>query len=187
MSETLSDLALGALRELSGVFARMPNDCDDELIDAIITARKIVLFGCGREGLQMRGLAMRLFHLGRDATVWGDMSMPAVGRNDLLIVSAGLGDLATARVLVCRARKAGARTALITAQPEAPLAAQVDVVTIIPAQTMADDRVTNSSILPMGSLFETAQMVFFEMVVLKLRPLLNESIETMRARHTNLE
>ena len=75
MSETLSDLALGALRELSGVFARMPNDCADELIDAIITARKIVLFGCGREGLQMRGLAMRLFHLGRDATVWGDMSM----------------------------------------------------------------------------------------------------------------
>jgi 6-phospho-3-hexuloisomerase len=95
--------------------------------------------------------------------------------------------LATARVLVCRAREAGARTALITAQPEAPLAAHVDVVMVIPAQTMADDRVANSSILPMGSLFEIAQMVFFEMVVLKLQPLLNESIETMRARHTNLE
>jgi len=67
------------------------------------------------------------------------------------------------------------------------LAAHVDVVMVIPAQTMADDRVANSSILPMGSLFEIAQMVFFEMVVLKLQPLLNESIETMRARHTNLE
>jgi 6-phospho-3-hexuloisomerase len=52
---------------------------------------------------------------------------------------------------------------------------------------MADDRVANSSILPMGSLFETAQMIFFEMMVLKLRPLLHESVETMRARHTNLE
>ena len=135
----------------------------------------------------MRGLAMRLFHLGRDATVWGDMSMPAVGRDDLLIVSAGPGDLATARVLVGRAREAGARTALITAQPEAPLAEQVDVVTVIPAQTMADDRVVRRSILPMGSLFETAQMVFFEMLVLKLRPLLHETAETMRARHTNLE
>jgi 6-phospho-3-hexuloisomerase len=187
VSETLSDLAQGALRELSDVFARMPDDCADELIDAIATARKIVLFGCGREGLQMRGLAMRLFHLGRDATVWGDMSMPAVGRDDLLIVSAGPGDLATARVLVGRAREAGARTALITAQPEAPLAEQVDVVAIIPAQTMADDRVVRPSILPMGSLFETAQMVFFEMLVLKLRPLLHETVETMRARHTNLE
>jgi len=33
---------------------------------------------------------------------------------------------------------------------------------VIPAQTIADDRVANSSILPMGSLFEIAQMVFFE-------------------------
>ena len=89
------------------------------------------------------------------------------GESDLLIVSAGPGDLATARTLVCRARKAGARTALITAQPNAPLAEQVDLVTIIPAQTMADDTVANTSILPMGSLFEAA--------------------ETMRARHANLE
>jgi 6-phospho-3-hexuloisomerase len=187
MDGMLSDLAMRALRELSDVFVRMPDDCADELTDAIVAARKIVLFGCGREGLQMRGLAMRLFHLGRDATVWGDMSMPAVGHNDLLIVSAGPGDLATAHVLVCKARKAGARTALITAQPEAPLAEQVDVVTVIPAQTMADDRVADSSILPMGSLFEVAQMLLFEIVVLKLRPLLHETVETMRARHTNLE
>jgi len=173
MSEKLPDLARGALHELADVFGRMPDGCADELIDAIVAARKIVLFGCGREGLQMRGFAMRLFHLGRDATVWGDMSMPA--------------DLATARVLVGRAREAGARTALITAQPKALLAEQVDVVTVIPAQTMADDAAANASILPMGSLFEAAQMVFFELVVLKLRPLLHETFETMRARHTNLE
>src|SRR5450631_1016488 len=121
----------------------MSDDCADELIDVIVTARKIVLFGCGKEGLQMRGLAMRLFHLGRDATVWGDMSMPAVRRNDYRV--GRTGDLATARVLVCRAREAGARTALITAQREASLAARVDVVMVIPAQTMADDRVANSS------------------------------------------
>ena len=113
--------------------------------------------------------------------------MPALGERDLLIVSAGPGDLATARVLVGRAREAGARTALVTAQPKAPLAEQVDVVTVIPAQTMADDAAANASILPMGSLFEAAQMVFFELVVLKLRPLLHETFETMRARHTNLE
>ena len=40
--------------------------------------------------------------------------------------------------------------------------------------------------LPMGSLFETAQMIFFELVILRLRPF-NETSETMRARHTNLE
>jgi 6-phospho-3-hexuloisomerase len=135
----------------------------------------------------MRGFAMRLFHMGRDVAVWGDMTTPPVGPGDLLIVSAGPGALPTAEVLVGIARKAGARTALITAQAAGELARQVDVVTVIPAQTMADDRGPALSVLPMGSLFETAQMIFFELVILKLRPLVHETSQTMRARHTNLE
>jgi 6-phospho-3-hexuloisomerase len=52
---------------------------------------------------------------------------------------------------------------------------------------MADDQGAKASVLPMGSLFETAQMVFLELVVLRLRERLGETAETMRARHTNLE
>ncbi len=130
---------------------------------------------------------MRLFHMGRNVSVWGDMTTPPVGPGDLLFVSAGPGDLPTARILVDIAREAGARTALITAQPAGGLAKRVDVVTVIPAQTMADDQGENLSVLPMGSLFETAQMIFFELVILKLRPRFQETSETMRARHTNLE
>jgi len=63
----------------------------------------------------------------------------------------------------------------------------VDVVTVIPAQTMANDQGGRLSVLPMGSLFETAQMIAFELVILKLRPRFRETPETMRARHTNLE
>ncbi len=159
----------------------------DALVEAIVAAKRIVVFGCGREGLQMRGFAMRLFHAGRNVAVWGDMTMPPVGPGDLLFVTAGPGYLATAHVLVDIARKAGARTALVTAQPDGELARHVDIVTVIPAQTMADDRGAGTSVLPMGSLFETAQMIFFELVILKLRPRLGETSETMRARHTNLE
>jgi 6-phospho-3-hexuloisomerase len=187
MTKTLAELSNGALKDLEGVFARLPNDAADPLIEAIVAARRIVVFGCGREGLQMRGFAMRLFHMGRDVSVWGDMTTPAVAPGDLLLVSAGPGDLATARVLVDIARKARARTALITAQASGKLASQVDVVAVIPAQTMADDRGPSLSVLPMGSLFETAQMIFFELVILKLRPHFKESPQTMRARHTNLE
>jgi 6-phospho-3-hexuloisomerase len=39
----------------------------------------------------------------------------------------------------------------------------------------------------MGSLFEAAQFVAFEIVVLALRDRLGETAETMRARHANLE
>jgi 6-phospho-3-hexuloisomerase len=187
MSETLSELSKRALSDLGRVFARLPEDGADPLIEAIVAAKRIVVFGCGREGLQMRGFAMRLFHMGREVAVWGDVTTPPVGPGDLLIVSAGPGNLATAAVLVEIARQAGARAALVTAQPKGELAGRVDVVAVIPAQTMADDRGPNVSVLPMGSLFETAQMIFFELVVLKLRPRLHETSETMRARHTNLE
>jgi 6-phospho-3-hexuloisomerase len=187
MSHLLSSLAQGALDDLAGVFADISEDAAEPLIEAIAEARRIVLFGCGREGLQMRGFAMRLFHMGREAAVWGDMTTPPVARGDLLIVSAGPGYLATAEVLLDIARKAGARTALVTAQREAELIERADIVTVIPAQTMADDRGANLSVLPMGSLFETAQMIFFELAILKLRDRLGETSESMRARHTNLE
>ena len=183
----LNELAKGALQDLAGVFAAMPEDALDGLIEEVVKARRIVVFGLGREGLQMRGFAMRLFHMGRDVAVWGDMTAPPVGAGDLLFVSAGPGDLATARALVGIAKAAGARTALVTAQPQGALANQVDVVTLIPAQTMANDQSGRLSVLPMGSLFETAQMIAFELAILKLRPRLNETAETMRARHTNLE
>jgi 6-phospho-3-hexuloisomerase len=52
---------------------------------------------------------------------------------------------------------------------------------------MANDQGGKLSVLPMGSLFETAQMIAFELVILKLRSRFNETPETMRARHTKLE
>ena len=63
-----------------------------------------------------------------------------------------------------------------------------DFVLTIPAQTMADDQGSKkSSVLPMGSLFEGALFVLFEVMVLKLRDKLGVSSETMRGNHTNLE
>ena len=187
MSDGLRVLADGALKDLHGVFSAMSEDALDGLINEIVKAKRIVVFGLGREGLQMRGFAMRLFHMGRNVAVWGDMTTPEVGPGDLFIVSAGPGDLPTARALAGVARAAGARVALVTAQPKGELSRHVDVVAVIPAQTMADDQGAKLSVLPMGSLFETAQMIAFELAILKLRPLFNETAATMRARHTNLE
>jgi 6-phospho-3-hexuloisomerase len=61
------------------------------------------------------------------------------------------------------------------------------VLAVIPAQTMANDQGANVSILPMGSLFEFAEAIFFELVIIRLRERLGETADTMRARHTNLE
>jgi 6-phospho-3-hexuloisomerase len=180
--------AAGAAAELRAAALAVDPAGLDGLAADIAGALRVVCYGVGREGLMMRALAMRLYHLGLDAHVAGDMSCPPVTRGDLLIVSAGPGDFATVMGLVNVARTAGARTACVTAQPAAPVPSACDRILTIPAQTMADDTgPAPASVLPMGSLFEGAQFLVFELLVLDLRDRLGITADAMRARHTNLE
>jgi len=158
------------------------------LVEELAAAKRVVCYGVGREGLMMRALAMRLYHMGLDAHVVGDMSCPPVGAGDLLVVSAGPGSFSTVLGLMGVAKGAGARVTCVTAQPGAAVPAGSDRVLVIPAQTMADDTgPAVASVLPMGSLFEGAQYLVFEMLVLMLRDRLGVAPDAMRARHTNLE
>lgn len=188
MSNPLSDQFSRACRELQAACCALDPDHLNALVKEIAGAGKVVLYGVGREGLMMRALAMRLYHMGLDAHVVGDMSTPPVGPGDLLIVSAGPGGFSTVNGLLGVAKRAGARTACVTAQPNGDAPQACDCVLFIPAQTMADDQVADpASILPMGSLFEGAQYLVFELLVLHLRDHLGVDPEAMRDRHTNLE
>ena len=187
MTRSLSELGRAAIADLDAVLAALPDDAADPLIEEIVSSKRICLYGAGREGLAIRGFAMRLFHMGLDAHVVADMTTPPVGPGDLLIVTAGQGWLPTAETFMDIARKAGARTGIITAQTDGLAVRKADVRVVVPAQTMANDQGAAISVLPMGSLFEIAETILFELVILKLRERLGETAETMRARHTNLE
>jgi 6-phospho-3-hexuloisomerase len=129
-----------------------------------------------------------MFHMGLNAAVEGDMTTPAVGKGDLFLVTCGPGYISTAQALMGVARAAGAKVLMITAQPDGRCAALADQILLLPAQTMADDQgEKKSSVLPMGSLFEGALFVLFEVMVLKLKTRLDISADAMRANHTNLE
>jgi 6-phospho-3-hexuloisomerase len=187
LAEALPARLTRAIAEIAGVASQLPADAADPLVAEILAARRIALHGLGREGLQMRGLAMRLYHLGLDAHVVGEMTTPPIEAGDLLFVAAGPGDFASVAALMERARSAGARTAVVTAEHAGGAAQRADAVLVIPAQTMARDTAAPTSVLPMGSLFEAAMMLVFEVLVLELRDRLGETAETMRARHTNME
>ncbi len=181
----MSGLYQQALVELGEVFARLDEAEVDMAVDALAGANRIVCCGLGREGLLVRGLVMRLYHLGLHAAMVGDMTTPPVGPGDLLLVSAGSGSFPTVLALMGVAAEAGARTLVITAQ-DGEAARRADLLLRVPAQTMADDA-GGASALPMGSLFEGALYLLFEVIVLHLRDKLGISTDAMRARHTNLE
>lgn len=177
-----------ALGELGQVFDRLDDAAVDQAVAMIAQARRVVVFGGGREKLQIMGFAMRLYHMGLAVAVEGDMTTPPVGQGDLFLVTCGPGEISTALALMGVARQAGAAILLITAQPGGRGAALADFVLHLPAQTMADDQgPARRSVLPMGSLYEGALFVLFEVMVLKLIERLRIAPETMRANHTNLE
>jgi 6-phospho-3-hexuloisomerase len=176
-----------ALADLAAVLERIDDAAVESSLELIAESSPLALYGVGREGLQIKGLAMRLYHLGLNASVVGDMACPPLTGGGLLIVSAGPGHFSTVEALMRVARQGGAKTLLFTAQPQAACAALADAVVTVPAQTMADDRVANVSVLPMGSLYEGALYLLFEAMVLRLRDRLHVEASAMRARHTNLE
>jgi 6-phospho-3-hexuloisomerase len=183
----LQPMAEQALGELGAVFDAASDTALETLCDEVLRARRIATYGVGREGLMMRALCMRLMHLGLDAHVVGDMTTPPVGAGDLLLVSAGPGAFSTVLALLGVARDAGARTVVVTAQPDGAAPQAADAVVHLPAQTMADDTGGQAGLLPMGSLYEAAQLVFFDLASIRLRERLGQSPDEMRDRHTNLE
>jgi 6-phospho-3-hexuloisomerase len=106
----------------------------------------------------------------------------------VLRACSGPGERATVLALLAQAWQAGARTFGLTAAAGGSAARRADEVLVIPAQTMASDQgPQQTSVLPMGSLYEGALFVLFEVIVLELARRLGASAATMRARHTNLE
>lgn len=176
----------GACDELRGIAREVDAGALHGLADELLAARHIALHALGREGLMMRALTMRLFHLGLQASQVGEMTTPALATGDLLLVAAGPGALESTASLMRIARAAGARTALLTAEPAAALGALADLVVLMPARTMARPSSVPSS-FTMGSAFEGMLFMMSEYLVGRLAVRMGETEDAMRARHTNLE
>jgi 6-phospho-3-hexuloisomerase len=175
-----------ALQEIGDAVRSVPDTDLDGIVDELLAARRIACYAGGREGLVMRGLVMRLFHAGLDVHYVGDMTCPAVGAGDLLVLSCGPGRISMVEALAGVARRDGARVLYLTAQPQIPPADRADTVVRISAQTMADDHESTAA-LPMGSAYEIALFVLVDLLTNRVRDRRSESVDELRSRHTNLE
>lgn len=167
--------------EMRGVFIRMAPDAVPVLVGELLTARRIAIYGAGRNGLVLQALAMRLAHLGLEAAFVGQLAAPPIAKGDLFLVAAALGRLPTADALAGTARNAGARIAMLTAAPAN--AEACDCIIHLPGQTMADPQ---SSLLPLGSPFELALWLYCDLVVVDLMERLGKTNADLAARHANL-
>ena len=183
---TFSDLHDLLLVEIGDVLDRVSEEEFRQFCADLVSAGRTVCYGLGREGLALRGFCMRLAHLGLEAHMAGDVTALPVRPGDLLIVTSGPGNLTLTAAMIDLGHRAGARVTVITAQPDGPDPRVADARVVIPAQTMADDW-ASSNILAMGTTFELALGIFFDLAVIRLQELTGQTLEQMRGRHFNLE
>ena len=172
--------------------------CDEfaALVREVTGARRVFVAGAGRSGLVMRSFAMRLAQLGLLVHVVGETTSPPIRPGDLLLIGSGSGVTDRLVHYAGKAAEAGAHVAAATADPDSPAARRADGVVVIPAPTPKSPVETGSkktggpeqrSGQPMGTLFEQSLGVMLDACVLLLMARLDETGQSMFARHANLE
>ena len=183
MKNTLKQI----LHEIDFVLNKVDEQEITNLIEDILKAKTIVVCGAGRVGMAIRGFGMRLAHLGLKAYTLGDSNVPSISEQDLLIVASGSGETQTIFDLVEIANKNKSKIALITGNTNSRMAKIAQTIVTIKSPSKVKEVDNFKSIQPMTTLNEQCLAIFFDWVVLLLMEKMQESHDTMWARHSNLE
>jgi 6-phospho-3-hexuloisomerase len=183
----LRDYGAAVTGELAEVFARMNDQSVQPLLDSIKEAKTVFIYGYGREGISLRGFAMRLAHLGKP-THWAmDDTATACDEGALFIFSNGNGENTGLMDYAKKARAAGAKIALITAAPQSRFAKMSDIVVVMPAYAYLAKADMVPTIQLMGNQYEQALYILNDIMVMILKDQLNLTPEQMEKRHRNIE
>ena len=184
----MKDITDAMLDELTRVLGAIDDRPLADIAAAVLNREQVFVAGAGRSGLMVRAFAMRLMHMGVSAHVVGETVTPNITDRDLLIIGSGSGSTASLRVMAERAADLGASIALITIDPQSPIAARADFVVTIPAPSPKAARADGfKSVQPMGSLFEQSLLLVLDALIMLLMKMKGNDAATMFTRHANLE
>jgi 6-phospho-3-hexuloisomerase len=164
-----------------------------KFIKIIINSPRIYVVGAGRSGMVARTFAMRLVHLGIKVFAVGETVTPALREEDTLLAISSSGKTALV-VEIAKATKAlKGKVVAITSDLDAPLAKLADSMVLIPSKIRPREypyyevgELIGAPFMPLGTLFETSVMIFFEACVIELMNKLGVKEEEMEKIHANI-
>lgn len=174
------------LTELEATLAQVSEAEIDHAQKMILASRRVFVTGAGRSGLALKMAAMRLMHLGLTVYVAGEVTTPAIGEGDLLLVASGSGTTAGAVHAAEVALKAGAAVLALTTAPASKLGALAQGLVVIPAATKQDHGGTKSAQYA-GALFEQSVLLVTDAMFQGMWQERGETAEELWRRHANLE
>jgi len=190
------------MRLMASKIRSIANSISDEdaekFIHELLVAKRVYVIGAGRSGLVAKAFAMRLMHLGLHAYVVGETITPALHKGDVIVIFSGSGRTKTVADLAETAHDIGGRICLITSNADSRIGKIADCTVLIEhhRDAVADDAAEfeirqmtgdHMSFAPLGTLFETASMVFADAVISRMMEITKTDESALKTRHTNIE
>jgi 6-phospho-3-hexuloisomerase len=164
--KTAMEYSHAILTELDAILSHVDRKQTEKLADLVLETRKsghkAYCAGAGRSLLMIRSFAMRMMHMGLRSYVVGETATPAIEKDDLIVFASGSGETGQLVVMIKKAKKAGARVAVITRSPESTLAKEADLVVLIPIEY------GTAGLQPNGSTFEQSLLILSDALTLRI-------------------
>jgi 6-phospho-3-hexuloisomerase len=201
---SIADLMLQMASSIEEVARSIDQESAGQFLDEILEANRIYVAGAGRSGLVARAFAQRLMHLGFESYVIGETITPAFGPGDLLVAFSGSGETRSVVDACETARDIGGTISLVTSTPDSPIGRMADCIVVIGSNNRLKDtdnipqdfeirqltgqyRSVSPSFAPLGTLFETAALVFSDAIISALMEVKHCTIEEIKGRLANVQ
>lgn len=159
----------------------------EQLIKAVLEAKKVFFTGVGRVLLSLQAVCKRFAHLGIDTHYIGEITEPAITSEDLLIVGSGSGETLFPVAMARKAKQLGAKLAWIGSNDESTTAKLADITVRIPVQSKLGRMDELKSQQPMTSLFEQTLLLYGDSLARVIIERKNLVLNELWQCHANLE
>ena len=198
---SLSELMVLMAGKMEETARTLDVDQAARFLDEMLAARRVYVAGAGRSGLVSRAFAMRLMHIGFESYVIGETITPAFSAGDTLVAFSGSGETNSIFDICETAKELGGKLCLITASPDSRIARIADCMVMLGRQKprgeetskyevrqiMGQYRSVSPSFAPLGTLFETAALIFADSVISALIETRHCNLDEVRGRLSNVQ
>ena len=169
------------------------------LMDDLICAKRVFVYGMGRSGLIAQAFAMRLANLNFQVHIVGGVTTPAIEKGDFLFLISGSGNTKSIVRAAEIAKEKGAKIGVLTSNPDSQVAKLADTFVIIHGRTKEHVEDLKKEYLvnqlrgqhvpysPLGTLFEDTCLILLDSAIVQIMHEMGISERDMKKRHTNIE
>lgn len=176
------------IEELDKTLKSIRSEELEKLVEAILQADQVFFVGVGRVMLALQCVCKRLAHLGIKAHYVGEITEPAIKKEDLLIVGSGSGGSLFPLGIAKKARATvDCKIVHIGSNPNSEMKEICDFMVRIPVRTKfyLEDEI--DSCQPMTSLFEQSLLLVGDILAKMIIERQNLDMKGLWQYHANLE